>query len=746
MLPVEVRLVGEGNPCVTNRKVGDFTLRLPPELKAGDPITISATLKGYRIWKPINGKERIPSDLDKEIIEILLLPENSPKFEDDEYIEHMVERGGLGTLDWEGKPTATDRVVPDKLKKSIEQWEKKAEQRKNQERRVAQAALARGDWKKAADYADRAAQREIDKPEGMRRREALAKSRVVKGDALLGSNELERALVAYEEGLNHARRDENPTIWAELMGRIGATNKALGERANGDARKQHIANAILAFRAALEVYTRRSTPYEWARIQNELGLASKALGEEETEESVRRKLTEESIDAFRESLNVYTKSASPQQWARTQNNLGNALVSLGEICAEHMEEDSRQWFKDAVTAHREALQVYSPQKNFTQEHAWTQSKLGIALRNLGDTENAAEGMIRLREAVDLIQSAIRIYTTSEAMHAELAEAQFNLGCALGTLGRRQPEETKRRKTLESAIDAYRSALDLFGRKSSTHHFAKTQNSIGEIYHHAALTSKHVDEQRSMLNEAVKAYQVALSVISLETSPKDWTKIRRNMGVALMDLGVRTGSRDGRRMLEAAVGALQEVLDSIKQEESPWRWADVQHNLGKVLQETGHIDRGEDGQIRLEEAVDAYRAALTVYTREITPNQWATVTIDLAQGLTALGEIEGGDDGVELLREAVDTHQDALKALTRTSHPLLRAKAHNSMGVALQALGRLEGGPTGRTNLMRAVDAHRTALTIYTQEAQPHEWAETQKNLGLALKSLAAPDIHQLGHQ
>ena len=55
----------------------------------------------------------------------------------------------------------------------------------------------------------------------------------------------------------------------------------------------------------------------------------------------------------RQALMEYSRAPAPLQWATTQNNLGNALSSLGE------RESSTETLNMAVDAYREALKVGS---------------------------------------------------------------------------------------------------------------------------------------------------------------------------------------------------------------------------------------------------------------------------------------------------------------------------------------------------------------------------------------------------
>ncbi|MGJ5634381.1 CHAT domain-containing protein, partial [Nostoc sp. CALU 1950] len=88
-------------------------------------------------------------------------------------------------------------------------------------------------------------------------------------------------------------------------------NRILGERA------ENIESAIAAYSAALEVRTRSAFPEKWARTQNNLGNAyfERILGE-------RAENIELAIAAYSAALEVLTRSAFPQYHAETSLNLG----------------------------------------------------------------------------------------------------------------------------------------------------------------------------------------------------------------------------------------------------------------------------------------------------------------------------------------------------------------------------------------------------------------------------------------
>ena len=79
----------------------------------------------------------------------------------------------------------------------------------------------------------------------------------------------------------------------------------------------------------------------------------------------------------------------PLDWAMTQNNLGNALWTLGE------RESGTARLEEAVAAYREALEERTRER-VPLDWAMTQKNLGTALRALGERES---GTARLEEAV-----------------------------------------------------------------------------------------------------------------------------------------------------------------------------------------------------------------------------------------------------------------------------------------------------------------------------------------------------------
>ena len=65
-------------------------------------------------------------------------------------------------------------------------------------------------------------------------------------------------------------------------------------------------------------------------------------------------LLEEAVEEFRAALDVYSSVLLPQQWARTQDNLGRALESLGDRSTW---SEVRAFWQSAEQAYLEALKM-----------------------------------------------------------------------------------------------------------------------------------------------------------------------------------------------------------------------------------------------------------------------------------------------------------------------------------------------------------------------------------------------------
>jgi tetratricopeptide (TPR) repeat protein len=82
-----------------------------------------------------------------------------------------------------------------------------------------------------------------------------------------------------------------------------------------------------AYRQALLVRTREQLPQDWATTQNNLGNALQEQGKR-TSGDQGSQLLAQSVDAYQQALLVFTSNDLPQWWALTSKNEAKALLAL----------------------------------------------------------------------------------------------------------------------------------------------------------------------------------------------------------------------------------------------------------------------------------------------------------------------------------------------------------------------------------------------------------------------------------
>ncbi|MDJ0560903.1 MAG: CHAT domain-containing protein, partial [Microcystis sp. M53599_WE4] len=154
-----------------------------------------------------------------------------------------------------------------------------------------------------------------------------------------------------------------------------------GERAD------NLELAIKVYNLSLEVVTREAFPEYWAKAQNNLGAAySQSIRGEKGDN------LELAIEAYNLSLEVYTRKAFPEEWATTQNNLGNAY-------SDRIRGERADNLELAITAYNLSLEVYTPTA-FPLNCLATGANLGHTANFSGDWETAIKGYNLAIEAVE----------------------------------------------------------------------------------------------------------------------------------------------------------------------------------------------------------------------------------------------------------------------------------------------------------------------------------------------------------
>jgi len=302
---------------------------------------------------------------------------------------------------------------------------------------------------------------------------------------------------------------------------------------------------IACLEIGLTVVTRETYPEEWARSQNNLGMAYLYRIRGEKAENL-----ELAIAACEASLEVYTPDAFPEDWARSQNNLGMAyLYRIRGEKAENLEL--------AIAAYEASLEVYT-RDAFPINNANTLYLFGLTYWHNSQLPEAYNTFNSAIETVELMRSEIII--GGEADRQKLAEEWNKLYQSM----------------VEVCIEMENStaALEYVER-------SKTRNLV-ELFHKARSLPSQVQrisfaEIRSLLaeNEAILEWYITYNDFKVFIITRDSPQ---------PDIW-QSSSQD----LQALQELQQEYLDDIKDEEKYDNWKNQLDSRLEKLAQILHID-------------------------------------------------------------------------------------------------------------------------------------------------------------
>ena len=291
---------------------------------------------------------------------------------------------------------------------------------------------------------------------------------------------------------------ENPDETANIVGLIENLSNhisqfPLGERAN------NIEIAIAGYQIVLSHRQPRSE--DWAMTQNNLGNAYYSRIRGDRAENIER-----AIASCTAALEVYTRHAFPEHWARTQNNL--AAVYSARIRGDRAENIER-----AIASYTAALEVYT-RHAFPEDWARTQNNLAAAYYARIMEEKAEN----IELAIASYMAALEV-RTCDAFPENWAQTQNNLGNAYYDRIRGEKAEN-----IELAIASYTAALEVRTRDAFPENWATTQNNLAAAYYDRIRGDKAENIER-----AIKLFHNALTIRTREAFPQYHTATLSNLG-------------------------------------------------------------------------------------------------------------------------------------------------------------------------------------------------------------------------
>lgn len=272
-----------------------------------------------------------------------------------------------------------------------------------------------------------------------------------------------------------------------------------------------IALAADLLRRNLDHWTPETNAPRWAATQNNLAEALRSMGIAATDNEALSLLTE-SVAAYRAALSVQTRDSNPELWGTLQNNLGIALMDHGTKLGG---EAGQGLFAEALEAYRAALKIHT-RADEPDDWAMTHNNIGNTLRRRGEAQPGAEGLRDLAAAVDAYRAALEI-RTREGTPLEWAKLHNNLAIALKEQALRSEADIGRTLASE-AVAACQAALEVRSRVDEPLRWAETQQNIANAY--IVLAKVDPDAAETHLNAALVACEGALEIYDPDTAPHD----------------------------------------------------------------------------------------------------------------------------------------------------------------------------------------------------------------------------------
>ena len=468
--------------------------------------------------------------------------------------------------------------------------------------------------------------------------------------------------------------------------------------------------AIAAYVSVLQVYTEAELPDDWAMTNNNLGNAYRNLAHFSANPAEQ---IQKAIAAYANALRVRTETESPHNWAMTNNCLGSAYHALAPFSANPAEQ-----IEKAIAAYANTLRVDTEAE---QPHHWamTKNNLGIAYRDLAPfSPNPAE---QIQKAIAAYANALRVRTETELPQA-WAGTNHNLGNAYQDLA---TFSTNPAEQIEKAIAAFTNTLRVYTEAEQPHEWAQTNNILGNAYRNLATFSANPAEQ---IEKAIAAYANALRVYTEAELPQAYAMTNNNLGAAYSALAHFTANPA--EQIQKSIAACANALRVFTEAEHPQAWATTNHNLGAAYSALASFSVNPAEQI--QKSMAAYANALRVFTEAELPQAWAGTNNNLGNAYRDLAPFSAKP--AEQIEKAIAVYANALRVYTEAELPDDWAMTINNLGEAYRNLAPFSANPAEQ--IQKAIAAYANALRVFTEAERPQDWAKTNNNLGAAYRILA----------
>ncbi len=433
----------------------------------------------------------------------------------------------------------------------------------------------------------------------------------IRGEGESSRDILDQAIQAYRDALSLITPKDEPQLWAIIQNNLGSSLEDLSLRVEGGERATLLQQAETAFEEAFQVRTREKDPDGWAKAQNNLALVYLTQSDYLEAQEARDKLVKAEA-AFRKAQEVYTRESFPEFWSAVESNRGNALLDQGRRASD--EGENRRLIRLAIETYQNALEE-RPQEVSPQPWAASQTNLGNAYKALADRSEGKERQENLERSVAAYHRSLEVRTREE-LPQDWAVTMNSLGNALKQQAY-DLEGEERKALLKKVEQAYRSVLEERSRESLPSGWAMAQNNLAVVLVDLAYLEEG-EPALALVRDAVQRCREALEVRTKEADPLAWAQSQHNLGIACIRwAALLENGEEKRQRQEEAVSAYRKALEVRTPDGTLRDWENSQNRLCHALVDLGRMVEEEEKRALFQEAAKRLEALRTHFPEKVS---------------------------------------------------------------------------------------------------------------------------------
>lgn len=251
-------------------------------------------------------------------------------------------------------------------------------------------------------------------------------------------------------------------------------------------------------------------------------------------------MANKALEVFEKELSELNEKLAPLEWASPRNNLGYALIAVGQT------EAGIARLKKSIIEMEDALEVANP-KDALDDWIALQLTYAAALHALGQ-RNTGDTVSLLNKSMEAYKKILPVLKRQEAP-LEWALMMHNIAMVFQDLG----EHSEGSRILERSITAYNNALTQRSANVVPLQWALSQNN-------AAVSLQllgEIQQNSEVLKDAVISYGNAQHKLTQSKHAVAWVITTGNLGSVRTILAEKTNDAE---MARQAINNLNEIVD------------------------------------------------------------------------------------------------------------------------------------------------------------------------------------------